>query len=174
MQRLAWIAERKSSTWMLHMPKDWNIKSLLVEGRQNKHLTDLSLSARLLYPAYSHGSARCTILLQFSLFPVEVRSTVLYCEKALSSLCCLPPVTRSVTTLFPCFWKTVMERGESFFFFLSLVPPLPKTTFFKSCCSRALHPFCTIKVAFSLNRKDIPITSQSVKNPCQNLPFRPN
>lgn len=42
----------------------------------------------LLYPAFSRGSARCTILLLFSLFPVEGRSTLMYCEKALSSLCC--------------------------------------------------------------------------------------
>ena len=67
--RPAWITERKSITWVLHMPKDLNINNLLVVPWQNKHLTEFFFFS---CESHSRGTARCIILLHFCCSPLVV------------------------------------------------------------------------------------------------------
>lgn len=82
---------------------------------------------------------------------------VMYCEKASSSLCC---------RLSEGAWQHCSLAFEKLLWnevkvsFSLLVPPLPKMSPFKV----ELSPLRRIKGAFSLSHKDVPITSQRVKN----------
>lgn len=83
-QRLAWIAERKSITWVLHMPKDLNINNLLVVPQQNKHLTDFFSWTAFTWQCQVHNPAT---ILPTGMVISSAFSVVMCCQKSLSTQC---------------------------------------------------------------------------------------
>lgn len=91
--RPAWITERKSITWVLHMPKDLNINNLLVVPWQNKHLTEFSLFffffflwITFTWHCQVHNPA-IFLLLPIGGVICSVFSVVMCCQKCFGSQC---------------------------------------------------------------------------------------
>lgn len=100
-QRAAWIAEKKSITWVLHMPKDLKIPTFWWHpGRMN--MTEFFFP----HESHSRGSARCLILQRFSCSPLVlwfVLCSGLWCAVKNPSAFNAPILWGSVTTQFPDF-----------------------------------------------------------------------